>query len=297
MNREIRTIVSGMHYLEGPRWHDGRIWFSDFYSQQVYSATGDGADMRVEAKVPQQPSGTGWLPDGRLLIVSMRDRRLLRRESDGTLATHADLSAHARGHLNDMVVDAQGRAWVGDFGFDLMGGAPFRPTGLWRVDPDGTVSQVADDLWFPNGSVIGADATLRVCETWGNRVSAFDIAADGTLRNRRTWAGFGALPTSTDVAVATGQLAIACDGCCLDAEGALWIADAIGGRVVRVREGGQIVEEIRPGTGTFACMLGGDDGKTLFICAAPDFHEAARKQAREATLIAVRVDVPRAGRP
>lgn len=297
MARALQTLVSGMHYLEGPRWHDGRIWFSDFYAQQVYSAAEDGADPRVEAKVPQQPSGTGWLPDGRLLIVSMRDRKLLRREGDGTLATHADLAAHARGHLNDMVVDAQGRAWVGDFGFDLMGGAPFRPTRLWRVDPDGTVSQVADDLWFPNGCVITADGTLRVCETWGNRVSAFDIATDGTLRNRRTWASFAARPTTTDVAQALGQIVVAADGCCLDAEGAMWIADAIGGRVVRVREGGRISEEIRPGTGTFACMLGGADGKTLFICAAPDFHEAARKRSREATLIAVRVDVPHAGRP
>ena len=297
MAREIRTIVTGMHFLEGPRWHDGRVWFSDFYGQQVYSASEDGADLRVEAKVPQQPSGTGWLPDGRLLVVSMRDRKLLRREPDDTLATHADLSAHAGGHLNDMVVDAQGRAWVGDFGFDVMGGAPFQPTGLWRVDPDGSVTRVADDLWFPNGSVITDDGTLRVCETWGNRVSAFDLGGDGMLHNRRSWAEFGPPPTNTDVAAAAGQLAIACDGCCLDAEGALWIADAMGARVVRVSEGGRIIEEIRPGTGTFACMLGGADGRTRFICAAPDFHEAARRQAREAALLAVRVDVPHAGRP
>lgn len=297
MSREIKAIVPGMHFLEGPRWHDGRIWFSDFYSQQVYSAAEDGADLRVEARVPQQPSGLGWLPDGRLLVVSMRDRKLLRRESDGSLVTHADLSAHAGGHVNDMVVDAQGRAWVGDFGFDLMGGAPFRPTGLWRVDADGSVSRAADDLWFPNGSVIGADGTLRVCETFGNRVSAFDIGADGTLHNRRTWAKFAEPPTGTDVGQMIGQAAAAPDGCCLDAEGAMWIADAVGGRVIRVAEGGRIVDQIQPGTGAFACMLGGADGRTLFICTAPDFHEEARKQAREASLVAVRVEVPHAGRP
>lgn len=297
MARDIQTVVSGRHFLEGPRWHDGRIWFSDFYAGQVYSAAEDGADLRVEASVAQQPSGTGWLPDGRLLIVSMRDRRLLRREADGALVTHADLAAYTGGHVNDMVVDAQGRAWVGDFGFDLMGGAPFRPTGLLRVDPDGSVHRVADDLWFPNGAVITEDGTLRVCETFANRVTAFDIAPDGALRNRRTWAKFGEPPTTTDVGEAVGQVVVAGDGCCLDAEGAMWIADAVHGRVVRVREGGQIVDEIQPGTGAFACMLGGADGKTLFICAAPDFHEHARKAATEGSLLAVRVDVPHAGRP
>jgi len=297
MARDIQTVVSGRHFLEGPRWHDGRIWFSDFYAGQVYSATEDGADLRVEANVAQQPSGTGWLPDGRLLIVSMRDRKLLRREADGSLVTHADLAAHTGGHVNDIVVDARGRAWVGDFGFDLMGGAPFRPTGLLRVDPDGSVHRVADDLWFPNGAVITEDGTLRVCETFANRVTAFDIAPDGSLRNRRTWAKFGEPPTSVDVGEAIGQVVVAGDGCCLDAEGAMWIADAVHGRVVRVREGGQIVEEIQPGTGAFACMLGGADGKTLFICAAPDFHEHARKAATEGSLLAVRVDVPGAARP
>ena len=297
MARDIRTVVSGMHFLEGPRWHDGRIWFSDFYSFQVYSAREDGSDLRVEARVEHKPSGIGWLPDGRLLVVSMRDRKLLRREADGTLVTHADLSDYAGGNANDMVVDAQGRAWVGDFGFDLMGGAPFRPTGLWRVDPDGTVHRAAEDMWFPNGAVITDDGTLRVCETFANRVTAFDIGADGTLSRRRVWARLGEPPTSADVGEAIGQVAVAGDGCCLDAEGAMWTADAVHGRVVREREGGQIVDEIQPGTGAFACMLGGADGRTLFICAAPDFYEHARAAATEASLLSVRVDVPHAGRP
>jgi sugar lactone lactonase YvrE len=232
-----------------------------------------------------------------MLVVSMRDRTLLRREPDGALVVHADLSGHVDGHPNDMVVDPQGRAYVGNFGFDLMAGAPMSATHLLRVDPDGSVTRVAEDLWFPNGSVITDDGVLLVDETFGNRVSAFDIAADGSLENRRVWAAFGPVPSDTDIATVLPQLVVAPDGCCLDAEDALWIADGSHGRVVRVREDGEIVDEIAPGTGTFACMLGGSDGRTLFICAAPDFDEHARSAAREAQLLAVRVDVPRAGLP
>lgn len=297
MSREINPVVTGMSYLECPRWHDQRIWFSDFYTYRVYSAAADGSDVRVEAEVPQQPSGLGWLPDGRLLIVSMRDARLLRREADGTLACHADLSAYVSGYPNDMVVDAQGRAFVGEFGFDLMGGANFKSANLLRVDPDGTVTTVADDMWFPNGSVITEDGTLLVDETFGNRVTAFDIADDGTLTNRRTWAKFGELPTDMELEKMFPQVVVAPDGCCLDADSALWVADAVGSRVIRVRQGGEITEEIRAGTGVFACMLGGADGRTLFMCAAPDFAEEARKRAREGSLVTARVDAPRAGRP
>jgi sugar lactone lactonase YvrE len=297
MSREISTVLTDRAYLECPRWHDGRIWVVDFYTHEVLSAAEDGSDLRVEAVVPQQPSGLGWLPDGRLLVVSMRDARVLRREVDGTLVTHAELGAHVGGHPNDMVVDAQGRAFVGNFGFDLMGGAPIAPTGLVRVDPDGTVTPVAEDLWFPNGSVLTDDGVLLVDETFGNRVTAFDVAEDGTLVNRRTWAEFGALPSTREVAGALPELVVAPDGCGLDAEGALWIADAAHGRAVRVREGGEIVDEVSPGLGVFACGLGGADGRTLFLCAAPDFDEHARSAAREGRLLSVRVEVPHAGRP
>ncbi|PXY27795.1 SMP-30/gluconolactonase/LRE family protein [Prauserella muralis] len=297
MSRDISTAIEGLAYLECPRWHEGRIWFADFYTYRVYSAAEDGGDLRVEADIAQQPSGLGWLPDNRLLVVSMRDARVLRREPDGSLVTHADLSGKVKGHPNDMVVDARGRAFVGEFGFDLMGGAPVEPAVLLRVDPDGAVTTVADELWFPNGSVITDDGVLLVCETFGNRVTAFDIADDGALVNRRTWAEFGPLPTDKDLNVALRQLVIAADGCCLDAEGSLWIADAVGGRVLRVHEGGEISEEIPTGTGVFACMLGGADGRTLFLCAAPDFHEEARRNAREARLLTTRVEVPHAGRP
>jgi sugar lactone lactonase YvrE len=296
-SREFTTVLSELSYLECPRWHDDRIWVADFYTHQVVSAQADGSDLRVEAEVPQQPSGIGWLPDGRLLVVSMRDARLLRREPDGTLVTHADLAEHVSGYPNDMVVDAQGRAYVGNFGFDLMAGAPIEPTVMLRVDPDGSVTVVADDLWFPNGSVITDDGVLLVDETFGNRVSAFDIGDDGSLTNRRVFAQFAELPTSRDIGEALSQLVVAPDGCGVDAEGALWIADASHGRVIRVREGGEIVDEISPGTGVFACMLGGPDGHTLYLCAAPDFDEHARSAAREATLLATTVDVPHAGRP
>ncbi|HVV20905.1 MAG TPA: SMP-30/gluconolactonase/LRE family protein [Pseudonocardiaceae bacterium] len=289
----VTTVLDGFQFLEGPRWHDGRIWFSDFYLHNVYSAREDGSDLREEAAVPTQPSGLGWLPDGRLLIVSMRDRRMLRREPDGTLVTHADLSSYATGHLNDVVVDGDGRAYVGNFGFDLMGGAPLETAALHRVDVDGTVTEVATDLWFPNGSVITAGGTLMVNETFGNRVTAFDIV-DGALTNRRVWAEFGPLPTERPLDKVLPGLSVAGDGACLDAEGAMWIADAIGGRLVRVVEGGEIVDEVRPGTNVYACALGGADGRTLFGCAAPDFDEGARKAAREASLIAAKVSVPAA---
>lgn len=297
MSREITTVLTGMSYLECPRWHDDRLWFVDFYTNRVLSITEDGSDLRVEADVPQQPSGLGWLPDGRLLVVSMRDSRLLLREDDGTLTTHADLSDYVGGHLNDMVVDSRGRAFVGNFGFDLMAGAPLEPAHLLRVDPDGTVTPVADDMWFANGSVITDDGVLLVGETFGNRITAFDIAGDGALENRRSWAQFGDPPTGRDLETALGQVVVGPDGCCLDAEGALWIADAVGARLIRVVEGGEIVEELPAGTGVFACMLGGQDGRTLFACAAPDFQEEARKNAREAQLLSIRVDVPHAGLP
>lgn len=297
MAREVRTVADSFDYLEGPRWHDGRIWVSDFYRHAVYSAHADGSDLKQEADVPNQPSGLGWLPDGRLLIVSMRDARILRREPDGSLVTHADLSGHTNSLLNDMVVDAQGRAFVGQFGFDIMGGADLVPADLYRVDPDGAVSVVAQDMLFANGMTITDDNVLLVGETAGNRITAFGIGPDGSLSSRRVWAEFGRPPTTTAFNEVLGQLVIGADGSCLDAEDRLWVADALGGRVVRVQQGGKIVDEIRPDGGVFACMLGGDEGRTLFMCVAPDFYEHPRQGAREGVLQAVEVDVPRGGRP
>ena len=226
----------------------------------------------------------------------MRDAQVLRREPDGSLVTHADVSAYVGGHLNDMVVDSCGRAYVGNFGFDLMAGAPIKTASLLRVDPDGSITVAANDLWFPNGSVITDDDVLLVCETFGNRITAFDIAGDGSLVNRRIWAKFGELP-GREVPAAMGQLSIMPDGCSLDEQGALWVADALKHRLVCVRKGGEIADQIDMGTGVFACALGGSDGRTLFVCVAPDFHEEARKSAREGRIVALRVDSPHAGRP
>lgn len=297
MTTSTRTLIENMSYTECPRWHEGRIWFSDFYTYRVYSATADGGDLRTEVEVPEQPSGLGWLPDGRLLVVSMRDAKILRVDTDGSVSVHADLSGHVNGHPNDMVVDSEGRAYVGEFGFDLMGGAPLEPARVLRVDPDGSVHIAAEDLWFPNGSVITDDGVYLVSETFGNRIAAFDIGADGALENRRAWAEFGPAPTERDLEKLLGQVVVAPDGCGLDAEGALWVADAVGGRALRVLEGGQIDRSIEPGSGVFACMLGGDEGRTLFLSSAPDFDENARKPVREGTLLAVDVEVPHAGRP
>jgi sugar lactone lactonase YvrE len=294
---EHRTVVEGLSYLECPRWHEGRIWFSDFYTNAVYSVAADGSDLRVEAEVPQQPSGIGWLPDGRLLVVSMRDAKLVTVEPDGSLREYADLSGYVGGYPNDMVVHSSGRAYVGEFGFDLMAGAPVQEARLLCVELDGTVRVVAEEMLFPNGSVITEDGRLLVCETFGNRVTAFDIGEDGSLGNRRAFAEFGPAPTERGLEAAFAQRVVGADGCGLDAEGALWVADSIGGRAIRVLEGGTIQQSIQPGIGVFACMLGGDSGHTLFMCAAPDFHEEARKNAREGKLLAIDVGVPHAGLP
>ncbi|WP_035866259.1 SMP-30/gluconolactonase/LRE family protein [Cryptosporangium arvum] len=297
-DRDVRTVFSGGGFFEGPRWRDGTWWVSDFYRHTVSRITPDGHET-VLAEVEQQPSGLGWLPDGSLVIVSMKDQRLL-RWTDGALTELVDLSPHCGGHLNDLVIDEAGRIYVGDFGFDLMGGGDLRTARLKRVDPDGTVSVVADGLYFPNGSVITPDgSTLIVGETLGNRYTAFDLAADGALSNRREWATFAPAPTGSTTEEVLGQLVVAPDGCALDAEGHLWAADAVGGRVIRVAPGGAIVDEIRAPDelGIYACMLGGEDGRTLLMCAAPDFYEHLRAPVREAVLLSTTVDVPHAGRP
>jgi sugar lactone lactonase YvrE len=283
------TVTAGLHFAESPRWHEGRLWFSDFFGGQVASVLPSGSDLRVEASVPEQPSGLGWLPDGRLLIVSMRDRKILRREPDGALAIHADLGRHATGHLNDMVVDASGRAYVGNFGFDMTAGGAFAPASLHRVDPDGSVVEVASDLRFPNGSVITSDGVLLVNETFGNRVTAFDLTSAGDLVNRRVWASFGPVPSAGDFAEVLTQVVVAPDGSCLDSDGGLWIADAGGDRLLRLTEGGVITDEISPGTPVYACAIG--EG-TLFACAAPDFFETPRKAAREGSIISIKLASP-----
>ncbi|MCW0211942.1 MAG: SMP-30/gluconolactonase/LRE family protein [Pseudonocardia sp.] len=289
---ELSVVLEKQSFLEGPRWFGGRVFVSDFYTHRVLSMQPDGSDLRVEASVPAQPSGTGLLPDGRLLIASMRDQRILRRENDGTLSVHAELDGFTTSVLNDMAVDPQGRAWVGCFGFDLMGGAAMVPALLMRVDPDGKAEVVADDMYFPNGTVADGE-TVIVAESFGNRMTAFDVTADGSLTNRREWARFGPAPQTRDVGAALETLAVVPDGIAEpDDEGAIWVADAGNKRAIRVLEGGEITDEISTGDDEcFAVALGGEDGRTLFLACAPGFAEHERRHTRDARLLSARVGV------
>jgi sugar lactone lactonase YvrE len=285
-DRSLEVLVGSGTFYEGPRWHEGRWWVSDFYRHAVFAITPEGEEELV-LTVDQQPSGLGWLPDGTLLVVSMKDRRLLRYTRARAVEEVADLSGLASGHLNDMVVDQRGRAWIGNFGYDLMGGGPPSLANLIRVDPDGTASVVAEELSFPNGSVVTSDGrTLIVGESGAMRYTAFTIVDDGSLVDRRVWAEMSDPP-------------VAPDGCCLDAEGHIWAADAFGNRCVRVAEGGAIVDEIRSpdGLGVYACMLGGEAGRTLLMCCAPGFQEHERAAASDAMLLTVDVEVAHAGCP
>ncbi|WP_218689478.1 SMP-30/gluconolactonase/LRE family protein [Psychrobacter sp. BF1] len=294
----LEVVVDGFHYLEGPRWHKGALWFVDFYTQGVYRVNDEGvAEKRVH--IEQQPSGLGWLPDDRMLIVSMKDRKVMRLEANGELVVHADIWQHCAGHANDMVVAPNGDAYVGNFGFDLMGGADYKSAGLVLVKPDGSSQLVAEGLAFANGMVISADQkTLIVNELFGNKISQFTINEDGTLGDKRDFASFGELGDEPNLGVRIGNAKILPDGLALDAEGAVWIADTLNQRAVRIAEGGEILETIDTAPeGVFAVALGGAEGNTLFMCAAPDWDEAARKAETKGRMLAVRVEVGHAGTP
>ncbi len=296
--RAIETLVEGGGFFEGPRWRDGTWWVSDFYRHAVYRVAPDGTETKV-VDVKAQPSGLGWLPDGSLVIASMKDHLLL-RYADGELSTVADLSEHCGGHLNDLVVDAAGHTFVGNFGFDLMGGGAPAAAPLLCVDLDGSVTVAAEDLYFPNGAVITPEGdTLIVGETTGNRYTAFALGDDGSLTDRRVWASFGDVPEAATTEEGMSQISVAPDGCTLDAEGHIWAADALANRAVRVAPGGEIVDIITvPGElGVYACQLGGPNGRTLLLCCAPDFFEHNRANARDAVLFTTTVDVPHAGLP
>ncbi len=278
---ETTVLLDDLAFPEGPRWHDGQLWFSDMHSQRVMTVDADGhAETVVE--VPNDPSGLGWLPDGRLLVVSMRDRKLMRLDPNG-LTEVADLSHIATWHCNDMVVDAQGRAYIGNFGADLQSGADMIAASIARVDPDGSVCVAAENLMFPNGAVITPDGkTLIVGETFAAQMTAFDIEPDGALTNRRSWAHLeNAIP----------------DGCCLDAEGAIWVASPISSEVLRVHEGGKVSRRIKLDTQGIACMLGGADRKTLFILTSSTVVPDEAKQRRDGRIEVVEVDVAGAGLP
>ena len=282
MARTLETVLDGLAFAEGPRWRDGRLWFSDMHAHEVIAMTPAGKRETVFSH-SGPVSGLGWLPDGRMLVVAMVDMALLRIESDGRAVVHADLSAVATGRCNDMVVDAAGGAYVGNFGYDYPAGE-MKPAKLARVGPDGIVSVAAEDMMFPNGSIITPDGkTLIVGETFAERLTAFDIGANGALSNRRVWAQLGSREYP--------------DGSCLDAEGAIWVASPFTSEVIRVKEGGEVLERIKADQGVFACMLGGDDRKTLFVLTADSSDPDATEAKRTGRIEVTRVDVPGAGLP
>ena len=251
---ELQTLKTGLEIGESPRWHEGRLWFSNWGAQEVIAVDLDGRS-EVMVRVPTTiPFSIDWLPDGRLLIVSGPEGVLLRREPDGSLVTHADLTSLSDLGWNEIVVDGRGSAYVNGGGFDLMSGEPFAPGIVAVLTPDGSTRQVADGIAFPNGMAVTPDnSTLIVAESYAKRLSAFDIAADGGLSNRRVWADL-------DEGVP--------DGICIDAENAVWYADVPNERCVRVREGGEVLQTVQLDRGCFACMLGGADKRTLFMMAA-----------------------------
>lgn len=278
---KLEPLLADLSFGEAPRWHDNRLWFSDFYVHQVRTVDETGKAETV-VEVPGRPSGLGWRPDGTLLIVSMTDRRLM-RFAGGQLAVEAELEGLATGPCNDMVVDGRGRAYVGNFGYDRHAGQAPRTTCLIRVDPDGSIHRAADGLLFPNGTVITPDgSTLIVAETFAHRLTAFAVTADGALTDGRPWAELpGCYP----------------DGICLDSEGAIWVSDPFGRRVMRVRRGGKVTHslDLAP-RGAYACMLGGVDRRTLFVVTNSGSGPSMADR-RDGRIETMRVEVPGAGWP
>lgn len=276
----MKHLIGGIDFGEGPRWHNGRLWYSDFHQKTVYSVDLNG-ERNVEFTLDDQPSGLGWMPDGSMLVVSMINRQVLRVSSDG-VSVHADLSELATWHCNDMVVSSSGHAYVGNFGFDLDGRTEFCKTVMVHVTPEGDTSVGADGLSFPNGSVITPDEkTLIVGETLGGCYTSFSINEDGSLSDPSLWAEVpGMFP----------------DGCTMDAEETIWFADASTPRVVRVAKGGKILDEVETPQVPFACMLGGEDGKTLFILTA-DSSGPNQAGSGSGNIWTHNVDVAKAGLP
>jgi sugar lactone lactonase YvrE len=277
---ETSIVADGLVFPECPRWHQGRLWFSDVHAHAIKSL---GGDVRVEVANARQPAGLGWRPDGTLLFAQMVERKLARVAPDGAIETVADVSALEPVQINDMVVDARGNAYIGGFGFDLNAGAHPKPANVILVRADGSPSVAAGEVMFPNGMVITPDGrTLIVAETVARRLTAFDISGDALLSDRRVWAALDVFP----------------DGICLDAEGGVWVASPVTGECVRVREGGEVTHRVNShAKGVYACMLGGDDRRALYLCTANTTGPELVKGISTGWIESVRADVPGAGLP
>jgi sugar lactone lactonase YvrE len=281
---EARVLLAGLAFGESPRWHDDRLWLSNWGAQEVVAVDVAG-NAEVMARVPTTlPFCIDWDVDGRLLVVSGPEGQLLRGQQDGSLAAFVDLRGASEHAFNEIVVDGRGNAYVNGAGFDMMAGADFAPGLVVLVTADGAVRRVAGDIAFPNGmAVTPDDGTLVVADSYGKCLTAFTIEPDGNLSGRRVWADLGdGVP----------------DGICMDAEGAVWYADVPNKRCVRVREGGEMLETVAVDRGCFACMLGGPDGRTLFVLAAEwNGPEGMLDEARTGCVLTVRAPAPHAGRP
>jgi sugar lactone lactonase YvrE len=284
---DINTLLTGLAFGESPRWHDGRLWVADWGAKEILAVDPEGrCEVVVKVEFPTFPMCFDWLPSGELLVVSSREGRVLRLEPGGALTTHAELSGLGKNQFpwNEIVVDGRGNAYLNNQGFQFPGGE-FAPGTIALLTPDGSTRQVAEGIAFPNGMAVTPDGrALIVAESYGNKLTAFDIDASGSLSNRRVWA-----ETGSDHP----------DGICLDAEGALWYADVANKHCVRVREGGEVLQAIEVDRGCFACMLGGVEGKTLFIVATEwkGVESNMADDSRTGQILTVQAPAPHAGWP
>lgn len=307
--KELKKLIGGLYFGEGPRWHENKLWFSDFYSHKVMTLD-ENNSLETVCEVPSQPSGLGWLPNGDLLIVSMLDRKIL-RFSEGSISVHADLSEYVAHKCNDMVVGRDGTAYVGNFGMGDAGES-LNSTHLMIVKSDGTVLKGPDNLLFPNGTVITEDGkNLIIAETLGAKLTSFDIEDNGELTNRKLWArtsplfslliikflsSMGFDLSKVDFSKYSKNLHVP-DGICLDEKNGIWIASPTTKAVVRIEKGGNITDTINTPKGAFACMLGGKERKTLYVIISNSSDPEEAQASPEGEIHSIEVEIPGVGKP